>query len=117
METDIAAVGAPQTQTEKHEFKEPTETLEAQNDSDANSLTQVVSGPPYSIFSDKTKGFIVFMGKQAMNINSTARIGSRSYQDLPLHARSVHIGILPDESPWVATISWYSETLYMLVLI
>jgi hypothetical protein len=63
METDIAAVGQPGTQTQNHEFKEPVETSEAQNELDANSLTQVVSGPPYSIFSNKAKGFIVFMGE------------------------------------------------------
>jgi hypothetical protein len=63
METDIAAIGSPQSQTQNHEFKEAIETSEAQNDVDANSLTQVVSGPPYSIFSSKAKGFIVFMGE------------------------------------------------------
>jgi hypothetical protein len=77
METDITAIGPVRSQTEEHDFKDATQ-IEAQNDSDANSLSRVISGPPYSIFSDKTKAFIVFMGKSHHFISARSQSRANS---------------------------------------
>jgi hypothetical protein len=74
METDVAAIGPVRSQTQEHDFKEPPTTQDLQNDSDANSLSRVISGPPYSIFSSKTKAFIVFMVRLLSIINKPFHI-------------------------------------------
>jgi hypothetical protein len=62
MEKEIGGIEPIRSISKNHEFKESEITAETQHeDSDGNSLSRIVSGPPYSIFSTKTKVFIVVM--------------------------------------------------------
>lgn len=60
MEKEIGGVDPIRSTSKNHNLKEPEIRIEGQQEgSDGNSLSRIVSGPPYSIFSAKAKAFIV----------------------------------------------------------
>jgi hypothetical protein len=62
MEKEIGSIEPIRSVLKNHDFKEPEINAEGQQeDSDGNSLSRIVSGPPYSIFSSKAKIFIIVM--------------------------------------------------------
>jgi hypothetical protein len=62
MEKEIGGIEPIHAIAKNEGFKEPEITAERQQEGcDVNSLSRVVSGPPYSIFSTKAKIFIVVM--------------------------------------------------------
>jgi len=62
MEKEVGGIEPIRSTSKDHDFKEPEINAEGQQeDFDGNSLSRIVSGPPYSIFSTKAKIFIIVM--------------------------------------------------------
>lgn len=62
MEKEVGGIEAIRSTSKNHDFIEPEKNAERQQkDSNGNSLSRIVSGPPYSIFTNKAKLFIVVM--------------------------------------------------------
>lgn len=62
MEKEVGRVEPMRSTSKNRNIKEPEIMTEDQQDhSDGNSLSRIVSGPPYSIFTTKAKIFIVIM--------------------------------------------------------
>lgn len=62
MEKEIGGIEAIRSTSKNYNLKEPEMNGQGQHeDSDGNSLSRIVSGPPYSIFTTKAKIFIVIM--------------------------------------------------------
>lgn len=62
MEKEIGSVEPTRSISKTYNMKEPEIKAEAQQeDPDGNSLSRIVSGPPYSIFTTKAKIVIVIM--------------------------------------------------------
>lgn len=62
MKAEVAQVSTHQSIIpESHEKSAAMTAMVPNDDAESNSLSRVVSGPPYSVFSNKAKYFIVFM--------------------------------------------------------